>query len=111
SKYFPRAEDPPPAPHAWGDEAVCRARLAPYVADVAFELGSVTWSWPSAAAARAEAEESNNFVAAARAALSQERYLALLEDLDDLMRGLNTATDGGLTYEAEYARVVARKAG
>lgn len=111
SKYFPRPESPPPSPHAWGDEEVCRERLAPYAVDVRFELGSVLWSWPSAAAAREEAEVSNNFVAAARAALSQERFMHLLEDMDDLMRAMNTATDGGLAYEAQYARVVARKAG
>lgn len=111
TKYFPEQDDPPPPPHLWGDEEVCRARLAPYVADVSFELGSVTWSWPSAAAAREESEESNNFVVAARAALSQERYMSFVDELDDLMRSLNTATDGSLTYEAEYARVVARKAG
>lgn len=111
SKYFPRPDDPPPPPHAWGDEKLCRARLAPYAIDVTFERGAVTWTWPSAAAAREEAEDSNNFVAAARAALSQERYMALLDDIDDLTRSMNTATDGGLTYDAEYALVVARKPG
>lgn len=111
SKHFPRPDDPPPPPHDWGDEQTCRARLAPYAADVSFELGSVTWSWPSEEAAREEAEESNNFVAAARAALSQERYMTFLDELGDLMRSLNTATDGGLSYESEYARVVARKPG
>jgi SAM-dependent methyltransferase len=111
SKYFPRPEDPPPPSHQWGDEDVCRARLAPHAVDVRFELGTVTWRWPSAGAAREEAEESNNFVAAARAALAPERYVALLDDLGDLMRSLNTATDGSLAYDAEYARVVARKAG
>ena len=111
TKYFPSSDDPPPPPHLWGDEETCRARLAPHAAEVSFELGSVTWSWPSAAAAREEAEESNNFVAAARAALSPERYMSFLEDIDDLMRSMNTATDGGLSYEAEYARVVARKTG
>ena len=111
SKYFPSSSDPPPSPHLWGDEDTCRARLAPYVADVSFERDAVTWSWPSFEAAREEAEETNNFVAAARAALSQERYMALLDDIGDLMRSLNTARDGGLTYDAEFARVVARKLG
>jgi SAM-dependent methyltransferase len=110
-RYLPRLADPPPLPQRWGDEEVCRARLAPHAIDVRFELDAVRWSWPSVAAAREEAEESNNFVAAARVALSQERYMALLDDLDDLMRSLNTATDGGLAYDAQYARVVARKAG
>ncbi len=110
-RYFPSAEDPPPPPNLWGDEEVCRARLAPHAADVSFEIAAVRWSWPSAAAAREEAEESNNFVAAARAALSPERYMSFLEEIDDLMRSLNTASDGGLAYDAEYARVVARKAG
>lgn len=109
--YFPHPDDAPPPPHLWGDEQTCRARLAPYAAAVSFELGFVRWSWPSAAAAREEVEESNNFAAAARAALSQERYMAFLEDVDDLMRSMNTATDGGLAYDAEYARVVARKPG
>jgi len=110
-RYFPQPADPPPASHLWGDEEICRARLARHAVDVSFRLGRVTWAWPSAAAAREEAEDSNNFVAAARAALSRERYMTFLDDLDDLMRSLNTATDGGLSYESEYALVVARKAG
>ncbi|MEA2154354.1 MAG: hypothetical protein QOE11_494 [Solirubrobacteraceae bacterium] len=110
-RYFPAPADPPPPAHDWGDEATVRERLAPHAAEVRFERGSVTWAWPSAAAAREESEESNNFMAAARAALPQDRYMALLDDVDDLMRSLNTASDGGVTYDAEYARVVARKAG
>jgi SAM-dependent methyltransferase len=110
-KYFPRAGDGPPPPHRWGDEETCRARLAPFAVDVTFELHSVLWSWPSAAAALEEMEESNNFVAFASAALSPERYMAFLADGDALMRSMNTATDGGMAYEAEYARVIARKAG
>lgn len=110
-KYFPRPENPPPAPHMWGDEEIARERLAPHAVEVSFELGAVHWTWPSAAAAREESEESNNFMVAARQMLSLERYSALAEDIDDLMRSLNTATDGGLTYDAEYARIVARKAG
>jgi SAM-dependent methyltransferase len=109
--YFPQPQDPPPAPHLWGDEEVCRARLAPHAIDVSFELGSVTWAWPSAAAAREEAETSNNFVAAARASLPPERYRAFVDDLGELMRSMSTAREGGLSYDAEYARVVARKAG
>jgi SAM-dependent methyltransferase len=110
-KYFPRMQDAPPPPHAWGDEQTCRARLAPFAADVRFELDSVLWSWPSAAAAREEMEECNNFVAFARTALPEARYMAFLDEGDDLMRSMNTATDGGLAYEAEYARIVARKTG
>lgn len=109
--YFPRPADPPLPPHRWGDEAAARERLAPHAVDVRFELDAVTWAWPSAAAAREESEESNNFLAAARETLSLERYSALVEEIDDLMRSLNTATDGGLTYDAEYVRIVARKAG
>ena len=109
--YLPAPQDPPPPPDRWGDEATARERLAPYAAQVRFERGTVRWSWPSAAAAREENEQSNNFVVAARAVLSQERYTALLDDLDDLMRSLNTATDGGLAYDAEYALIVARKPG
>jgi SAM-dependent methyltransferase len=111
SKYFPPSADPPPPPHRWGDEDVCRARLASHAIDVTFERDAVTWSWPSVEAAREEAEDSNNFVAAARAVLAPEHYVALLDDLGDLMDSLNTATDGSLAYDAEYARVVARKAG
>jgi SAM-dependent methyltransferase len=111
ARYFPAPADPPPPTVLWGDEATARERLAPHAAQVRFELGVVSWSWPSAAAAREEFEESDNFVAAARATLSQERYMALLDDFDDLMRSLNTATDGGLTYDAEYARIVVRKPG
>lgn len=110
-KYFPAPADPPPSPHLWGDEATALERLAPHAADVRFELGTVAFSWPSVAAARKESEEANNFVAAARAMLPQERYVAMLDDVDDLMRSLNTATDGGMSYDSEYARIVARKPG
>ncbi|HTN24752.1 MAG TPA: methyltransferase domain-containing protein [Solirubrobacteraceae bacterium] len=111
TKYFPAAEDPPPPPHLWGDEQTARERLAPHAATVHFETRAVRWSWPSAAAAREESEETNPHLVSARSALSQERYTALLDDIDDLMRSLNTAQDGGLTYDAEYALVVARKPG
>jgi SAM-dependent methyltransferase len=110
-KYFPAPPDPPPNPYLWGEEATARGRLRNHAADVSFVLRSVTWSWPSAAAAREENEESSPFVAAARATLSPERYMAYLDDLDDVMRSLNAATEGGLTYDAEYARIVARKPG
>jgi ubiquinone/menaquinone biosynthesis C-methylase UbiE len=110
-KYLPAPEHLPPPPHLWGDEATARERLAPHAAEARFELGIVSYSWPSTAAAREEAEESKNFVVAARAMLSQERYMAMVDDLEDLMRSLNTATDGGLTYDSEYARIVARKPG
>ena len=111
AKYFPELQNPPPSPYLWGDEEIARARLARHAVDVRFERGSVLWSWPSAAAAREESEESNNHMADARDALPAERYMSLLDGIDDLMRSLNTATDGGLTYEAKYARIVARKAG
>jgi SAM-dependent methyltransferase len=107
-KYFAAPEHRLPPTHLWGDEATARERLAPHAAEVRFEV--LSCSWPLAAAAR-EIEESNNFVAAARAMLSPERYMALLDDLNDLMRSLNTATDSGLTYDAQYARIVARKPG
>lgn len=105
----PPSDPPLPLAHAWGDEATARARLAPHSDDVAFEHGTVRWSWPSAAAAREELEESNPFVAAARPVLSAERLLAMIEDLDDLMRSLNVARDGGLAYDADYVQVAARK--
>jgi len=111
AKHFPPPPDPPPSPFLWGAEATVRERLAPYAAEVSFELGSVTWSWPSAAAAREETEDFHPFAAAARAALPRERYMTYIEDLDALMRSMSTATDGGLRYDAEYAQVVARKPG
>jgi SAM-dependent methyltransferase len=110
-RYFPAPADPPPPPHLWGDEATARERLAGHAAEVAFERGAVRWSWPSAAAAREEGETSNNFVVAGRAMLSSERYVAMVDEFDDLMRALNTATDGSLAYDGEYARIVARKPG
>jgi SAM-dependent methyltransferase len=110
-KYFPPAPDGPPPSYLWGDEEVVRERLAPHAIEVACELGSVTWSWPSAAAAREENEERHPFGAAARAGLSQDRFMAYLDDLDDVMRSLSSAQDGGIAYDAEYLRVVARKAG
>lgn len=110
-RYFPRPGNPLPPSQEWGDEEICRARLAPHAIEVRFELDTVHWRWPSAAAAREEAEESNNFVAAARAGLSEQRYMTFVDDIDDLMRSMNTATDGSLAYDAQYARVVARKPG
>jgi hypothetical protein len=110
-RHLPAQDDDLQPPDRWGDEATARDRLAPHAAEVRFELGAVAWAWPSAAAAREESEKSNNFVAAARATLSAERYMHLVDDIEDLMRSLNTASDGGLAYEAEYARIVARKPG
>jgi ubiquinone/menaquinone biosynthesis C-methylase UbiE len=111
ARYFPPPAEPPPRAYLWGDEETARERLRAHAAEVSFELRSVTWSWPSASAAREENETSSPFVAAARAALPQDRVMTYLDDLDDLMRSLNTATDGSLAYDAEYARIVARKPG
>ncbi|HWC24951.1 MAG TPA: methyltransferase domain-containing protein [Solirubrobacteraceae bacterium] len=108
---LPRPAGAAGSPASWGEEATCRARLRAYAVDVAFELDSVLWTWPSVAAAREEIERSSPSLAAARAALSPERHAALLDDLDDLVRALNTATDGSVACEAQYARVVARKPG
>lgn len=110
-RYLPApAGSPPPAPHLWGDEATARERLAPHAAQVRFERATVRWSWPSAAAAREESEQ-HPFAAAARATLAPQRYRALLDELEELTRSLNTATDGGVSYDDEYARIVARKFG
>jgi SAM-dependent methyltransferase len=111
ARHLPAPAHATPSPQEWGDEAVARERVAPHSRDVRFELASVRWSWPSAAAAREELDEINPFVAAARRVLAPERLARLVEDLDELMRSLNTATDGGLAYDAEYARIVARKPG
>lgn len=110
-RFFPPLADPPPAPDLWGDEEICRARLAGRAIDVAIERGSATWSWPSPAAAREEMESTHSFGAVAREELSHERYMTYLDELDELMRSMSTATDGGLRYDSEYLRVVARKAG
>jgi SAM-dependent methyltransferase len=98
------------SPYAWADEAIARERFAQHgVDDVHVELGSVTWSWPSAAAAREELEERNPAVVAAGAELSPERFIALVDDLEDLIRSLNTARDGDVAYDAEYTCIVGRK--
>jgi hypothetical protein len=104
-------EDGPPPPHAWGDEATARARLARHADRVAFERGAVRFSFPSAAAAREESEETQGMLVMARSALAPERFAALMDDLEDLMRELNVATDGGIAYDAEYLRIVARRPG
>jgi SAM-dependent methyltransferase len=111
ARHLPAPAQPLPSPHEWGDEETARERFGRHCAAVRFDLGTVRWSWPSAAAAREELEESNGFVAAARADLPAERLIALVDDLVDLMRSLSSATDGGVTYDAEYARVVGRKPG
>jgi SAM-dependent methyltransferase len=111
ARHLPAPAHPLPSPHEWGDEATARERFGRHCTNVRFELGTVRWSWPSADAAREELEETNGFVAAARDTLPAERLIALVDDLVDLMRSLSSATDGGVTYEAQYARVVGRKPG
>jgi SAM-dependent methyltransferase len=112
ARHFPAPDSPLPSPHEWGDETIARERFAAHCGDdVRFELGSVRWSWPSAAAAREELERGNSFVASARRTLSPERLIAYVDDLDDLMRSMSDARDGGVGYDARCARIVGRKRG
>jgi SAM-dependent methyltransferase len=117
ARHLPAPAPPLPAcapngasPHEWGDEATARERFAAHCGDdVRFELGSVRWSWPSAAAAREELEQANSFVASARRTLSPERLIAYVDELEDLIRSMSDARDGGVAYDARYARIVGRK--
>ncbi|MBA3327138.1 MAG: methyltransferase domain-containing protein [Solirubrobacterales bacterium] len=107
--HLPATEDPPPDPSLWGDEPTARARLAPHTADVEVVRGNVRWVFPSLPGAREEIESSVGALVAARALLEPQAYVAMIDELEALVRELNVATDGSVAYDSEYLRIVARR--
>jgi ubiquinone/menaquinone biosynthesis C-methylase UbiE len=110
AKHGPPLPEGVPNPREWGVEDVVQERLGPYASSLQLERTSIRWEFDSfehAMGTFAAAGPSS----AARAAMSDEQRMALLEEALAIMQRHNQADDGRLVVEPEYLQVVARKRG
>jgi SAM-dependent methyltransferase len=110
SRYGPPLPEGVPNPREWGVEEVVQERLGPYASSLRVERASTHWEFDSFEHAM-QTFGSAGPSAAARAALSDERRQALLEEAVALLQRHNKADDGRVVVEPEYLQVVARKRG
>jgi len=107
------APPPPgmPLSEQWGEEATARERLEPLASHVDFEPRKLTWAGDGAEAFAEEMLETAPTMAAAREGLAPDRFEALRGQMHEWARRWNTAGDGSLRIEADYAVIVARRRG
>jgi ubiquinone/menaquinone biosynthesis C-methylase UbiE len=95
----------------WGDEATARERLEPLFASVEFERHTLAWTAESPEVFVTDMTAASPPMVAARRALGPERFEEMSAELTSLTERWNTAEDGSLRIEPEYAVIVARKRG
>ena len=107
SAYIEPAKDLP-SPLDWGTEDIVRARLSTHARSIELEMRSLTWEFPSVAAARAFFDENFGPTLAARRALPPERFEAMREEQRAVIRDW-AGGDGPVAIDAAYLQIVARK--
>lgn len=105
--FLPPSEPDEPDPLLWGTEQGV-AGLFPNADDLHFTTRNVTFSYESWAALRATHEAHGVWVVL-KANMPPDRYEQLAEATDELLRGHNTASDGGVRYDAAYLEALIRK--
>jgi ubiquinone/menaquinone biosynthesis C-methylase UbiE len=111
AQYVPPPPGVPP-PIQWGNETVVRERFGNRVSEIQFKRVMLQESLPMPPAD--VVEHFNKYFGPTQMAfkaLDQERQAKLREDLTNLWKEYNTATDGTTIVDAEYLQVVATKAG
>jgi SAM-dependent methyltransferase len=98
-----------PTPFDWGDPGVVRRRFTDKTSSLHFELGVVTFSFPSLVEGWNFWERTNPPTIALKSMLSADRYQEVVEQGQRLMEEMNAAGDGRLVLNSECLRVVARK--
>jgi SAM-dependent methyltransferase len=98
-----------PSPFAWGDPAEVQRRFAGKASSLRLEPRTVRFAFPSVGAGFAFWERTNPPLMALKTTLPPERYQQLQTEAAELMRGMNSATDGSLVLDSEYLSVVAHK--
>ena len=110
AKHGPPLPEGVPNPRQWGLEDVVQERLGPYASSLQLERATIHWEFDSFEHAMASFSAAGPG-AAARAAMSDEKRAALIEDALSVMQRHNQADDGRVIVEPEYLQVVARKRG
>jgi ubiquinone/menaquinone biosynthesis C-methylase UbiE len=100
-----------PPSSEWGRPDVVVERFGGLAARIDTELRTVRFEFESPEAMYEWFETNAGPARAARKALPPETYEAMKSETMDLVREMNTATDGSLAIDAEYLVVVARKPG
>jgi SAM-dependent methyltransferase len=105
-RYSPRPGGAPD-PRQWGEEEVVHERLGGLAGTIAIESRALRWEFGSFA----EMAQFFQSTAPGAAAVPDEHREALVSDLAAVVEHWNSATDGSVAIDAEYALVVARKRG
>jgi SAM-dependent methyltransferase len=98
-----------PSPFAWGEADEVRHRFNGKASSLRLERRTVSFSFPSLEAGWDFWERTNPPLMALKTMLPAERFQALAEQGQDLMREMNAAGDGRLVLDSDYLQVVARK--
>ncbi|HVM34174.1 MAG TPA: class I SAM-dependent methyltransferase [Actinomycetota bacterium] len=103
---------PPPAgvgnAPQWGEEGYVRKLFDGLVDHLLIERRSVRFAYDSVEAARRHREANAAPIIAFRAAVGEEVYTEVAEQQDEVVRRHNRATDGTVSYDADYLLIVAR---
>ena len=94
-------------PHDWGEPERLGEWLGPHVDGIRCERRSVTWRFPSAAAAVKLLERDAGAFVAARAHVGEERWSAVREDLLALLTERAHVTSAGIELEWAYLLAIA----
>ncbi len=105
----PPPDEGTPRPIGWGEEQKVESLFAGLVASIDFALHAVRFGFDSAAELM-QVFEAHGMAVIARKTLAPQRYEAMMADVEQLIARRNEATDGGVLFDNEYLRVVARKA-
>jgi ubiquinone/menaquinone biosynthesis C-methylase UbiE len=110
AKHGPPMPEGVPNPREWGLEEFVQDRLGPYASSLQLERATIRWEFDSFEHAMGTFGAAGPG-AAARAALSEEKRVALMEDALAVIQRHNQADDGRVIVEPQYLQVVARKRG
>lgn len=97
-----------PSPFEWGDPAVVDRRLGGFASHLETQPDTLAMHFGGVNEGLDFWERTNPPTIALRATVPPERYAEFVRDARDLMTRLNVATDGSLTLDSSYLRVLAR---
>jgi SAM-dependent methyltransferase len=111
ARYVPRPDGMPNASEEWGDEDRVRERFAGLAGTVELERRALRWVFESPDALIAHFDNYGGPNIATRKAVGEDGYRDLRADAVALVEEMGTPEGDGITLEAEYLLVVARKRG
>jgi SAM-dependent methyltransferase len=110
TRFGPPLPEGVPSPRDWGVEEIAEERLAPLASSLQMERRTMHWEWDSFDAMW-ETLQAAGPGAAARKALSPEKFEEAALAVKDVIDRWNQGEGGRVVVEPEYLEIVARKRG